>query len=249
MTDPSERPVLVSESLSERISRGGDATGLRFRMGEAGAWWTVVGVVENLKLTDLGLRADGLITLLPRDRHGTRVAFAARIAGDPNTVLPAMRQAIREVDPSQPVAELRTFDEALWESVSRPWFFLVLMGIFAALALLLASLGLYGVLAFSVAQRRREMGIRVALGARAQSVRSLVLGEGLRLAAIGTALGVGTSLWASRTVEGLLFETSPTDVLTLVLVGATMMTVAAVACYVPARRATRVDPVEVLRVE
>ena len=112
---------------------------------------------------------------------------------DPTDRLPAMRQAIREVDPSQPVAELRTFDEALWESVSRPWFFLVLMGIFAALALLLASLGLYGVLAFSVAQRRREMGIRVALGARAQSVRSLVLGEGLRLAAIGTALGVGTA--------------------------------------------------------
>ena len=247
--NPSERPVLVTKTLSELISRGGDATGRRFRMGQIGPWWTVVGVVEDLKLNRLGLNAYGIITLLSPDGHGPRLAFAARTEGDPNALLPAMRRAIHEVDPAQPIAALRTFDQILWESVSRPWFFLVLMGIFAALALLLASLGLYGVLSFSVTQRMREMGIRVALGAGAQRVRALVLGEGLRLAAIGTVLGVGTSLWASRTVEGLLFETSPTDVLTLVLVGATMMMVAAVASYVPARRATRVDPVQVLRVE
>ncbi|MEE8148186.1 MAG: FtsX-like permease family protein, partial [Longimicrobiales bacterium] len=248
--DPSQRPVLVTRTLSELISRGGDATGLRFRFGTAVPWWTVVGVVEDMSLsTGMGLNAYGVISLLPRAGHGLRLAFTAHTEGDPNALLPAMRRAIHEVDPNQPIARLRTFDQVMWESVSRPWFFLVLMGIFAALALLLASLGLYGVLSFSVTQRTREMGIRVALGAGARRVRSLVLGEGLRLAAIGTVLGVGTSLWASRTVEDLLFETSRTDILTLVVVATTMMTIAAVASYVPARRATRVDPVEVLKAE
>ena len=190
-----------------------------------------------------------MIALMGPESLTSFFTVAFRTSGPIEPILPAVRQIVRQLDPLQPIQSLESVDAGFAESASRPRFFLILMTIFAALALTLASVGLFGVLSFAVSQRTREMGIRVALGAGAGRVRSLVLKEGMRMAALGVALGVVGSLWASRVLESLLFQTSATDAVTLGSVASFMLGVAAFASWIPARRATRVDPVQALRAE
>jgi hypothetical protein len=161
----------------------------------------------------------------------------------------ALIDLLAHLDPEQAAGEIRTFDQYLARSIATPRFTAILLGAFAALALLLAGFGLYGVMAYSVAQRRREIGIRMALGAQAADVRSLVVSQAMRLGAAGLAMGIAGALAVTRVLDSLLFGVSASDPLTFATVSAALITVLILAAYLPARRATRVDPIVALRAD
>jgi ABC-type antimicrobial peptide transport system, permease component len=179
---------------------------------------------------------------MPRD-------LAVRTTGDPISVAAAVRQAVWSVDRNQPVSNIRTMDEILSEEVAQRRIGMTLLAAFAALALALASLGIYGVLSYSVAQRTQEIGVRMALGAGRKDVLRMVVADGMRLAAAGVAIGLGASFALTWLMAGLLFGVSASDPLTLGAVTLLLITVALLACFIPARRATRVDPMVALRCE
>jgi len=161
----------------------------------------------------------------------------------------SIRRIVASVDPGLPVVGLRSMDEVFDDALARPRFLAELLVIFAAVALALAAVGTYGVLAYSVAERRREIGIRMALGASEGGVLTLVLRQGMLLAGIGLLVGLAGALAVTRVVSSLLFGVQPTDPATFAAVGLFMLAVALVACLVPARRATRVDPLVALRLD
>jgi putative ABC transport system permease protein len=160
-----------------------------------------------------------------------------------------LKKMVWKVDPSIPVTQVRSMSEVLSVSLAEQRFNTLLLGIFAAVALLLASVGLYGVLAFSVAQRTREIGIRMALGAQARDVLRLVLRQGLILSSLGVAAGISVSLAGTRVLRGLLHGVAPTDPATFAVVALLLVAVALAACFLPARRAMKVDPMVALRHE
>ena len=168
---------------------------------------------------------------------------------DPLTLTPSFRLAVREVNPAIAVSDIQTMDAVLSRSVSRPRAMTWLLGVFSALALVLAAIGVYGVMAFSVAERRRELAIRIALGARPGQIVRPVLGQGLAMIAAGAGLGLVGALLMSRALRSLLYAVSPTDPTVLVSVTVVLAAVGLVACWVPALRATRVDPMIPLRAE
>jgi ABC-type antimicrobial peptide transport system permease subunit len=172
-----------------------------------------------------------------------------RTAGDPARLGLAMTRAIWAVDPQQPVTRVSTAREQMAESLAKPRFLLTLMTVFAGVALALAVIGLYGVLSHTVAQRTREIGIRMALGAQSTAVLRSVLRSGTILIALGIAVGLGLTAVGGRVVRSLLFGVAPLDPLAIALAGVTLSLAALAACYVPARRATKVDPLVALRAE
>jgi ABC-type antimicrobial peptide transport system permease subunit len=177
------------------------------------------------------------------------VEVAVRAAGDPRDVLGAVREAVRAIDPEQLIWRLRTAADALAEDEEERRFLVTLMSLLAGIAVALAGVGLYGVLAFSVARRDRELAVRMALGADVGHVRGMVLGEGLTVASAGVVLGLAGALAGSRVVAQLLYEVEPHDPATLVMTALLFLAVAAAASLLPALRATRVDPAETLRRE
>ena len=160
-----------------------------------------------------------------------------------------MREAVGEVDKEMPITSLRTMEDYLSESVSQRRFNAILLGAFAILALILAAVGLYGVISYSVLHRTHEIGIRIALGAKRRDVFKLVIGQGMLLALIGVAIGLGAAFALTRLMSGMLYGISPTDPLTFAGIALLLIAVALLACYVPARRATKVDPMVALRCE
>jgi putative ABC transport system permease protein len=175
--------------------------------------------------------------------------LVVRTSGDPQSLVAAVRQAIHEVDPYQPVTGVRTMDEVLGFETAQRRVGMILLTAFAALALLLAALGIYGVLAFFVVRHTREIGVRLALGARPSDVLRLVVGRGMKLALAGVGLGLAASFGLARLLASMLYEVSPGDPATYALVALLLAAVALVACLVPARRATKVDPMVALRHE
>ena len=165
------------------------------------------------------------------------------------TLANSLREQVWSIDPSLPVADLRTMQQVIESSISRPRFLALLLTIFAGVALFLASIGIYGVLSYSVTERSHEMGIRMALGADRGAILRMILSQGLVLAAIGLAIGIAGSIGLSRFIQSLLFGVSPTDPATYVGVTALLGVVAFFACAIPALRATRVDPLTVLHYE
>ena len=161
----------------------------------------------------------------------------------------ALRRAVTAADAELPVFELRTMEERLYDSVAQPRFRTTLLGIFAALALVMAVVGLYAVLANAVAQRRREIGVRVALDAQRRDVLNVVVGQGMRLTLLGIGIGLVAALALSRVLQTLLFEIKPTDPITFAAIPLILVFAALLACWVPARRATKVDPMEAPRYE
>jgi ABC-type antimicrobial peptide transport system permease subunit len=174
---------------------------------------------------------------------------ALRTQADPRAIIGSAREAIRSVDPTLPIAKVSTLASLVDDSMTQPRFSMLLLAAFAALALLLASIGIYGMVSYAVAQRTQEFGIRLALGAQPRNVFSMVLGHGARLALLGVVLGFIAAFAVTRLMTSLLFGVQPTDPLTFVAVPALLMGVALLACYIPARRATRVDPIIALRYE
>jgi putative ABC transport system permease protein len=174
---------------------------------------------------------------------------AARAAGDARAAGSAIRAAIQSVDRDVPIPAFHTMDDVLGESVAQQRFQMLLAGVFAAAALLLSALGIYGVVAYSVARRQKELGIRIALGATPTAIHALVLRHGMRPVLFGLVVGLATALAGGRVLNSLLFETRASDPFTLAMVAATLTLIALGACYLPGRHATHVNPVEALRAE
>jgi putative ABC transport system permease protein len=172
-----------------------------------------------------------------------------RASTDPMSLAKAVQKEIRAIDPDQPVANVRTLQEVVSNSIARPRFNMMLLAIFAGVALVLASVGLYGVMNYSATQRTHEIGIRMALGATRQDVMRLVVGKGMLLTAIGIGIGVAASIGLTRVMQSFLFGVHATDALTFTAVSALLIGVALIANYIPARKATRVNPVIALRYE
>ena len=175
--------------------------------------------------------------------------LAVQTSTGPETLTSAIREQVRALDPDQPVTSLRTMDELLDRTLSQAKFSLLLFGLFAALALVLAAIGIYGVMTTTVTQRTHEIGLRMALGAQKRDVLRLVIGEGMILVLIGIAAGLASAVALTRLMSTLLFGVSPTDPITLAVITLLLAAVAVVACYIPARRATKVDPMVALRYE
>jgi ABC-type antimicrobial peptide transport system permease subunit len=174
--------------------------------------------------------------------------LAIRTTGDPLRFTKAVREQVQALDRNQPIALVRTMDDLVEEQVGQRRLLVILLGSFALIALLLALIGIYGIIAYSVAQRTQEMGIRRALGAQPSDILGLVVGQGLRLALVGVAIGIAGAFALTRLMSTLLFHVSATDPATFVAVALVFLLVALAASYIPARRATRIDPMAALRV-
>jgi putative ABC transport system permease protein len=254
---PSRHSLVINQTMARRYFAGKDAVGQRVQTGDANPksdWYTIVGVVGDVKYEGLDAKAQPTM-YVPCTDDGWNpwftksMSLVVRTSANPDQVASAVRAAVSELDPTVPVTAVATMDELLTRSVSGPRFRTALLGAFAGLALVLAAIGIYGVLAYSVTRRTHEIGLRVALGAQPGQVLSLVMGQGAKLAVAGIAIGAIASLGLTRLMSSLLFGVSATDPLIFVAVSAFLFLVALGACYVPAHRAMRVDPVSALRCE
>ena len=209
----------------------------------------IIGVVGDVRQMGLDTPAEPTVYWPHPELVYSEMAIVVRTANDPLTLVPAARAELQQMDRELPMAAIATMDQLMADSISRSRFTMLLLGIFGAIALVLASVGIYGVIAYSVTQRTQEFGIRIALGASGADVLRLVLRHGTRLMLLGIGLGLAASLALTRLMATLLYGTSPTDPLTLTVVAGLLAVVALAACYIPARRATRVDPIVALRYE
>jgi putative ABC transport system permease protein len=242
--------ALVSEELARRAWPGRTPLGERIRvMGPPEVIATVVGVVGNVKQLTLTEPATPQLYLAKAQNPGIFSSVVARTDGDPDALGDALLGAIWSVDPDQPVWKIRSMEWLVARDLAPQRFTAVLCGSFAALALLLAVVGVYGVMSYAVAQRTREIGIRMALGAGRSEVERMVLWRGLRIVSVATVLGLGAAYGAARLIASQLFGVPPTDLVTFLAVPFGLAVVAMVACWLPARRAARVDPVVALQAE
>jgi putative ABC transport system permease protein len=246
--------VIVNEAMVNRYWPNQDPLGKRIKIGGPDAkspWFTVKGLVNDSAQSSLdqGVNPEIYFALGQMAGRYRRMNLIVRTTVDPKSTTAAIQSAIREVDKDQPIYQVQTIDELIRESVATRRFALTILTLFAALALLLAVSGIYGVISYSVSQRTQEIGIRMALGAGAKDVLRLVLGQFMRLTAIGIVLGLIGAYALTRLMTSLLFGVTPTDITTFVLVSITLSLVALFACLIPARRATRVDPLVALRYE
>ena len=248
-----QRVMLINETFARRIFPGEEPLGRRivFGDGQSAVAREIVGVVGDVR--HAGLEQDaGLEYYLPfRQNSFNRmtVVTRARDGVEPTQLAAPLRAIVREADREAPVYNVRTMEQLLARSVARRRFNMLLLGGFALVALLLAALGIYGVMAYSVAQRTHEIGVRVALGARPADVLRMIVGQGMALAALGVAFGLAFALALTRVMGSLLYGVSATDPLTFGGVALALAAVALLACYLPARRATKVDPMVALRYE
>jgi putative ABC transport system permease protein len=244
---------IANEALVRKYFPGEDPFGKRVRWAREDIphWITIVGVVGDvhhfgLDQPDLPALYSPYTQTEPWKRWMT---FVVRTSSDPLTLATAAKQAIWTLDSQLPVTKLRTMHVVAAESFAARRFDMLLLALFAALAVTLATIGVYGVIAYAVAQRTREIGVRVAVGARMRDVVRLVLGGGLRLALLGIGIGLAGAFAATRLMSGMLYGVAPADPATLAAVAATLLATALFACWLPARRAAHVDPVEALRHE
>ncbi|HKC64428.1 MAG TPA: ABC transporter permease [Pyrinomonadaceae bacterium] len=251
--------VLIDEMLASRYFANTDPIGKRIRLGGMDnkfPWMQIVGVVKHVK--HYGPDEEGRVEIyrpyfqlldVPDARFNDTMTLAVRTTGEPTSMTGAIRNAVLEIDKDQPISQVQPMTQIVAASVSSQKFATWLLAIFAAVALLLAALGLYGVMVYSVTQRTHEIGIRMALGARARDVLKLVIGHGMTLALIGVAAGLAAAFALTRLMSSLLFGVSATDPLTFTAITLFLLIVALLACYLPARRAAKVDPMVALRYE
>ena len=247
--------VVVSATTARRFWDGEEPIGRRLRFSEdaSAPWFTVIGVAGDVRMRGARgeSRSEVYLPYWQFPELGTNVVLklSSDAAGPPERMAATLAQAVREVDPDIPVANVTAMTRLVSESIDDPRFLAVLVAVFAALALALAAIGIYGVVAYAVAQRTSEIGVRMALGAGSRDVFALVVGDGLRLTALGVLIGVVAAAAVSASLESLLFGVAPFDVATFGGMTAMIVAAAAVACLVPARRASRVDPIVALRSE
>ena len=249
--DGSSRVAIVSDAVAAATWPGQDPIGKRLKFGGVAStneWLTVVGVAGTTRYRELASPRPTLYIPAKQFMDSARM-LAIRTAAPPELVAGVVREAVQAADPAVRVTRIAPVREYLRVPLAWPRFNTLLLVVFAGAALLLSSIGLYGVMAASVRQRHGEIGVRLAIGATPADVRRLVLGEGLRLSLIGAIAGLALAFAATRVLRGLLFETEPLDPPTLLAAAALLVAAALAASYLPALRATRVDPVEALRAE
>ena len=248
-TESAQRVIIVNETMARRFWPGQDPIGKRVGSGAPKDWMPVVGVVSDVRHMSLAQEPDVEIYFPFAQRPQTAMKVAVRTASDPLRFAPSLRRAVLELDPDQPVSRVASMEQNLMDSLAPKRLSTFLLGIFAALALALATIGIYGVISYSVACRKHEIGVRMALGARRGDVLRMVVAQGTELALLGVTAGLAASFGLTRVIRSLLFEVKATDPLVFAGVAILLTAVAALASYIPARRAARVDPMIALRYE
>ncbi len=244
--------IIVNDALARRYFPGEDPIGkhLKFTKPEQeGAWETIIGVVGDEKQDSLSAEVRPEVYQSHLQSAQDEMTLVVRASGDPRALAGAVREQIRALDPSLPVYDVKTMRDVFYESLARERFVMLLLGLFAALALALAAVGIYGVVSYSTARRTHEIGLRMALGAQAGDVLRLVIGQGLLPVLAGVGLGLLAALGLTRLMASLLYGVSASDPLTFAAVALLLTAVSLLACYIPARRATRFDPLIALRYE
>jgi predicted permease len=257
LSDVTGPPVaLVNETLAKMFYKNQSPIGRRVKPGGAQRpWFTIVGVVRDVKQGGVNAKTGSELYMLNEQmpaamqvaRRNMNIVIRTTLPTD--SLAPRIRQIVQTMDPTLPIVKLRSMDDVFDDSVSRPRFLAQLFGLFAGLALLLAAIGTYGILSYSVTERRREIGIHMALGATRGNVLGMVLAQGMRLTIVGLVAGVAAAIGLTRLLQTQLFNVRPADPATMVSVIGIIAAVAFAACYIPASRATRVDPMVVLRDE
>jgi predicted permease len=246
--------MIINQALARRDFPNTNPIGKRINLGGNNpqgqpVWWEIVGVTANVRSLELREEAAPEFYLSALQDTFAGMSIVIRTAIEPASLAPDVRRIVAEVDKSAPVSEVKTMDHIVDESVTQPRFNLFLLGLFGGIALLLSAAGIYGVTAYSVTQRTHEFGIRMALGAQVGDVLKMILGQGMLLIVAGIVVGLVASFALTRLMKSLLFGVSVTDPLTFVAITSLLTLVALLACYIPARRATKVDPLVALRYE
>jgi predicted permease len=255
--EPSDRanqglPLLVNETFVKRFSPDRDPIGRRIKLGpnpDRAPWRTIIGVVADVR--NAGLASEPLpdVYTLFTQSPSARMMLVVRTAGDASGLGDEIRRVVREVDPAVPVSGISTLEQVVSRSIARPRFSVLLFGSFAALGLILALIGTYGVLSYTVARRTSEIGVRMALGARRGQILGLVLREAVILCCVGIGVGIAAALALTRLLRGMLFHVSTTDPATFIAVPVLLLVVTVIACWLPAWRAAQLDPTDSLRAE
>jgi putative ABC transport system permease protein len=250
------RVLIINRTLAYRDFSDGNPVGTIIYLGRDTAPWEIIGVVDDVRQTGLDREPAPQMFLSLEQWNAPQVPifpagayYAIRSASEPSSAFGHVRDVVRQLDPRASLENVATMDQIIANRMTRPRMYAVLLGIFAAIAVALAAAGIYGVVAYSVSQRTREIGIRVALGARSSAVLRLVMGQSARLSIAGVVIGLAGAMWTTRYLQGLLFGLTPLDPATFAAVALLFLAVATAASYVPARRATTVDPSVALRAE
>ena len=247
--------AIVNEAFARQYLPHGKALGQRIQPVLPAQIWNnerltsfeVVGIVRNVKSAGWNAESEPTYYLPATQAPFQAMTILVRTRNDPATLVSALRNAVQTIDPTQPVTNIRTLDQIVSDSIAQPRLNMLLMGLFGGLALILAAVGIYGLLSYAVTERTREIGTRMALGAQVPDVLRLVLKQGMTLALIGEVIGLVGAFALTRVIRGLLFGVAPTDAMTFIAVAAVLTSVALLACYFPARRAAKVDPLVALR--
>jgi putative ABC transport system permease protein len=241
--------IVVNEAFANRYLQGAEPLGQRLSLGLNSIEGEIVGVVGDIRGTRLATPAVPEYYVPNAIVGSTDMTLVIRTTGDPASLTPALRQAVTEMDKDQPLYDVRTMDALVARSVARQRFSMTLIGVFAVLAMLLAAVGIFSVMSFLVSQRTHEIGVRMALGAQPRDILSMVVRQGITLTLVGVCVGLVGAFAITRLMSGLLYEVSATDPLVYGGITALLASVALLACYMPARRATKVDPLIALRYE
>jgi putative ABC transport system permease protein len=242
--------VIVNRAFVRSLFPGQSPIGRRIRLGgPSSTWLNIVGVVGDVRYGGLDQPNWAVVYTSYRQAPSPYISIIVRTATKPSAIASALRAQVEAIDKNQPIFDVRTMQQRIAETVGSRRFNMLLLTSFALLALILAAVGLYGVVSYSVSQRTHEIGVRMALGAQQRNVLQLVVGQGMLLALIGVAIGIGGAVGLTRFLSGLLYGVKPTDPLTFIVVSLLLTAVALLACYIPARRATKVDPMVALRHE
>ena len=251
-TDTSQPVAIIDDSLAQTYWPNQDPIGHRVHQGDRGnnvPWSTIIGVVHHVRNRTLEARSRVEVYYAHAQRPSGSMALTILTTGNPMDLATTIQKQVSALDPELPVYRVRTMAEVMGESVARRRVALVLLAAFAGLALLLASVGIYGVTSYLANQRQREIGLRIALGSRRSQVLQLIIGQGMRTIVIGLLIGLLPALALTRLMSGLLFGVRPADPLALGGAAAILLAVALVAIFIPARRASNVNPMVALRYE
>ena len=246
--------IMVNQELADSVFPGENPVGKRITFGNTDSngqprWFEIVGVVANVRSLELREEAESELYFSAFQDMWPRMALVVRSSGEPTNLGASIRNIVNEIDKTVPVSRVQTMEHVVSQSITQPRFNLFLLGLFSTVALLLSAAGIYGVTAYTVTQRTHELGIRLALGAQVGDVLKMILGQGMAVIGVGLVLGLVAAFGLMRLLRSLLFGVGENDPLTFVAITLVLFVVALLACYIPARRATKVDPLEALRYE